>query len=197
MTNTKGGHTPNATVPEAKASDITIGTRIESVPDMLDEQSMEQAFRAYQRMVREVGKDIGKQWLGMPEKYKPPHYVYYRCGVRGDPQAEYLRSEMCKQGWQDAPRGSYCTLYMTDRGQGVYVCTSASVYKQYHAFENQLIWEKNERALRQKKKQTVEALRDQGIEIEGENERHETMTAEEFMGGRDVHRRETTNRPGR
>lgn len=176
---------PAATPPVPPPSDI----RVESVPEMVDEMTLQQAFNAFRKMVREVGKDIAKRWEGMPAKFKPPHYVYYRCGVRGDHQAEFLRSQMTQQGWQNAPAGTYCTLYMSDRGQGVYVCTPAAIYRQYHEFENELIREQNERQLRQRKKATVEALRDVGVEIEGENQRHEQMTAEEFMGTRAVHRK--------
>ena len=198
MSATKGGHA--AVLPAAKPDDIVTTLapaaappapppseiHVESVPEMIDELTLQEAFNAFRKMVREIGRDVAKRWEGMPAKFKPPHYVYYRCGLRGNPRTEVLRAEMTRQGWQDAPRGTYCTLYLSDRSQGVYVCTPMAIYRQYHEFENELVREANERALLQKKRQTVDALRDQGIEIESESQRHEQMTAEEFMGGRNV-----------
>lgn len=196
MTNTtKGGHAKTA--PEAQPGDITTSLNppivpvakpgdihVESVPDEINEGAMEQAFKAYKTFVREIGRDLTKRWEGMADRYKPPHYVYYRCGLRGDTRAEFVFGELKRAGFVLAPKGTYCTLYLSDRGNGLYACIRADYHKEFHAIENALVREKSERALKSKRSDSFDALREAGIEVENLEERTETMSAEEFMGGR-------------
>ena len=201
MTNTmKGGHQKTTAAPDEKPDDITTALnspapvvpprppndiRIEHVPDEIDEAAMEQAFKAYQSFGKEVGRDASKRWDGMPDKYRPPHYVYYRCGLKGDPRTEFVRGELKSAGFQDAPKGTVCGFALSDRGNGVYVCVRSDIYRQFHHIENELIREKTDRALKKKKLEATKELSDLGIEIEGVKEETSTMSAEEFMGGRD------------
>lgn len=194
---TKPGHTATAVTPAAQPSDITTRAesstqpapsasdiRVEYVPQLVDEVAMEQAFESYRKFVRELGSDLHRRWDGMPEQFRPPRYVFYRCGTRNQPRALFVRGELLKAGWVDAPKGTTCAAYLSDRGEGVYVMTRADLYRRYTELENELAREKAERALRSKKSANFDRLREQGIEIESVDERRETMTAEEFMGGR-------------
>jgi len=185
VSNTKGGSTPTSLAPAQKPGDIVV----ESVDSMIDEVALEQAFAMYSQMVKEMGRDFSKRWEGMPARYAPPGYVYYRCGIKGTPRAEFIRAQMKTAGWADAPAGTRCTAYLTDRENGLYICTPVSIYQRYVEIENQRVREKGERALRSKQSENVQQLRDMGIEIErAEPTEQRQMTAEEFMGTRNVKR---------